>query len=353
MIMIPVLHILGQGGILSGTEPLSVHYTAAWLLETASYCSVNVYGLISGYAGYQKPHPLSRLLTLYFQVLFYTLLTTVLFSFYYPELINMKIVRASLFPFAYNVYWYFTAYFCLFFFMPYLDRLISRQNQSDSLKLILLIFLVFSVLPTIFRNDFGTTGSGYSFLWLALMYLTGAYIKKSHTGKREHRYWYLTGYLFCVLLAWILKILTEQFYYTVHQEYTASEYLISYISPIVVLSAVFLLLFFKELKIPFWIQKIISFFSPAAFDVYLLHEEPLIVKTFLIGAFAAYLNKTPLIMTGLVLGTAAAIWLTGSLAGRIRRGLFRIFRIERLSVFLAGKIETACRAAVEKISRTE
>ena len=49
MIMIPVLHILGQGAILDRSSALSGSYKAAWLLEIVCYCAVNVYGIISGY----------------------------------------------------------------------------------------------------------------------------------------------------------------------------------------------------------------------------------------------------------------------------------------------------------------
>ena len=52
MIMIPILHVLGHGGILDATEQLSLKYNVAWFMEIAALCSTNVYGIISGYVGY-------------------------------------------------------------------------------------------------------------------------------------------------------------------------------------------------------------------------------------------------------------------------------------------------------------
>jgi hypothetical protein len=51
MLMVVVLHILGQGGVLKTARPLSVEYEIAWFLEILCYCAVNCYALISGYAG--------------------------------------------------------------------------------------------------------------------------------------------------------------------------------------------------------------------------------------------------------------------------------------------------------------
>ena len=343
MMMIPVLHILGQGGILYGTEPLSLHYHAAWILEIASYSAVNIYGIISGYVGYSQPHPFSRLLLLYFQVIFYTLLTNLVFHFCYPEMVNSGTVLAAVFPFAYDVYWYFSAYFCLYFFMPYLDEFMRKQKQSDSRKLILLILLVFSVLQTIFNADFGYTNKGYSFLWLAILYLIGAYLKKYGTGSHDNRWKYFAGYILCVLFIWLAKVAAEQAGMAIHHEYIASDRLINYTSLPFVLCAVFLILFFKELEFRPWMNKVISFFSPVSFDVYLFHEEPLVVAAYISGAFVGYMSLKPLVMICAVAGTALVIWLIGSAAGRVRYLVFRLLRMEKLSVFLAGKAEDLLR----------
>ena len=57
MVMIQILHILGNGGILNASIGAPVRNNVAWFLEIASYCAVNCYALISGYVGYgRKPN---------------------------------------------------------------------------------------------------------------------------------------------------------------------------------------------------------------------------------------------------------------------------------------------------------
>ena len=62
MWMVVILHILNKGGVLAAAAPLSAGQGTARLLETAAYCAVNCYGLISGYVGVQRRHAKEALL---------------------------------------------------------------------------------------------------------------------------------------------------------------------------------------------------------------------------------------------------------------------------------------------------
>ena len=48
MIMVLVLHVLGQGHAIYA-EVFSANFYTGWFLETAAYGAVNCFGLISGY----------------------------------------------------------------------------------------------------------------------------------------------------------------------------------------------------------------------------------------------------------------------------------------------------------------
>ena len=71
MQMIVVLHVLGQGGILSRLPVFSARYEAVWLLETACFCAVNCFALATGYLMAESHFRYSRLLELWLQVAFY------------------------------------------------------------------------------------------------------------------------------------------------------------------------------------------------------------------------------------------------------------------------------------------
>lgn len=344
MIMIACHHILYHGGILENAIPFLGTYQAAWLLDTAVCCAVNTYGMISGYVGYGKKHRIARFLELYLQVIFYTILITVFFCFYRPELIDGDVIGGTFFPFAYvyRAYWYYSAYFCLCFVMPFLDKFIAVLDQKETERLLTALFLVTSLLPTVFNQDFANTNKGYSFLWLAVLYLAGAYIKKHNIGSREGRYRYLLGFLLCILFVWFVKMGSEQISYMISHEYCESTRMYQYVSPFIILCAMLLVLFFKEFHFSEKAEKMVSFFSAAAFDVYLFHDAPLIRTAFIVGAFTGLLSMNPVIMILSIIGLAMVIWLAGSIIGRARILIFRFFRVEKICRW----IEAQCRKIV-------
>ena len=60
MWMVVILHILNKGGVLAAAAPLSAGQGTARLLETAAYCAVNCFALITGYVGVNVPYRISR-----------------------------------------------------------------------------------------------------------------------------------------------------------------------------------------------------------------------------------------------------------------------------------------------------
>ena len=340
MVMIACHHILYHGGILENAVPFSGIYKAAWLLDIDVCCAVNIYGMISGYVGYGRKHRISRFLELYLQVLFYTVLTTVFFWFYKPELIDGDVIRWTFFPFTYRirVYWYYTAYFCLYFVMPFLDKLITILDQKETERLLAALFLVTSLLPTVFNRDFAYTDKGYTFLWLAVLYLAGAYIKKYDIGSREKCYRFLLGFLLCILFVWFVKMRSEQISYMISHEYQKSTRLNQYVSPFIILCAMFLVLSFKEFQLSEKAEKIVAFFSAASFDVYLFHDAPLIRTAFIKGAFTSLLSMNPVIMILSVIGLALVIWFAGSMVGWLRILIFRILRVGKLCEWIEVRL---------------
>lgn len=343
LIMITLLHTLGHGGILRSAGVLSRAYKAAWLLEIGAYCAVNCYGLISGFVGYGRKQRWASLLCLYAQVLFYTVITTALFRVWRPETVTQETVLMAVFPFAYDTYWYFTAYFCLFFFMPFLNALVEKLDRGMLRKMLISAFLIFSVLPTVFHEDIGKAGSGYTFLWLAILYTVGAYIKKYnlHAGKSGYRP--ILCYLACVLITWLFKMVTETLERGIPVELQHGDYLVSYISPTIVICAIALLLFFADLKCGRKLIPFIRFFAPVSFGAYLLHDEPLIREYLLHDSLTGYLSFRTVKMLPAVIATALLIWLIGSLVDRVRLELFRLLKVSAACEFLGDKISTLFR----------
>lgn len=354
IIMITVLHILGEGGILKNAEPLSWNYELAYLMETASYGAANCFALISGYINYDIKFKYSRVIRLYMQVLFYTISVTTIAGILEPSYIGIKDIIKAFFPFAYmDVYWYFSAYFCMFFFIPYLNRVMENCTKRSATILIISIFLFFSVVPTITMSEFGNTERGYSALWLALLYLVGAYIKKYDLMGRISVQKKFVGYLVCVALTWLWQLNAGLLGNGLKDKSAYENFLLSYISPTIVLSSIFLLTIFSEVKFGPQFKKWIQFFAPLSFGVYLFQEEPMLRRHLLTDAFIFLLDYNPFLMVVFIIGIALGIWMVGATIDYIRKQIFIILRIsametriycmfEKIIMTVALKIEGLC-----------
>ena len=98
MFLVPILHILGNGGVLANTPWMSSQYLAGWLLETVALCAVDCFALISGYVGSTAKFRWSRVGNLWLGIVFYTLLLTALFAVWMPEVVSKRTWFGAIFP---------------------------------------------------------------------------------------------------------------------------------------------------------------------------------------------------------------------------------------------------------------
>lgn len=178
MFMVVILHLISRGGIMHGAVALSSNYWIACFLEITCYCAVNVYALISGYVMHDKNIKFSNLINLWFEVLFYSFSITLVIHFIDNTIIDNKLVLSAIFPVSFEAYWYFTAYFALFLFIPFLNKLIKNFDIQDAKIYIIISTILFCFLPIILQSDLFKFSNGYSFFWLINLFIIGALIKK-------------------------------------------------------------------------------------------------------------------------------------------------------------------------------
>lgn len=246
MMMVVLLHILGNGGILSSTPSLSKNYYIAWFLEISAYCAVNCYALISGYVGINSHYKYSNIIQLWLQVFFYTTLITLFFYHIAPLQFDTNSWIKAFLPVTHNQYWYFTAYFCMFFFIPYFNILLNQCTKGQMTLLLLTMFLFFSILPTFCQTDLFQTANGYSFIWLCILYLTGGYIKKYYSNISLHKRYIFSLYLICVFLTLITIYIFEFPGIPKPSFIQSGDFLCYYTSPTIVVAGICLLIFFCQ-----------------------------------------------------------------------------------------------------------
>lgn len=209
MFMVVVLHILNLGGVLNASTRFTSQYEAGWLLESAAFCAVDVFALVSGYVWVSAKYRYRNIIELWLQVLFYTISITVLFWFFVPSSVSLLEWVKAFFPVMFNQYWYFSSYFALFLFIPLLNLILAKMEKTQ-LKIGLgMILLFFSGVQTLFYSDAFGTNDGYSAIWLMILYLVGGYIRKYGFGENKKSVRYLVAYLLLVILTWLSKLVIE------------------------------------------------------------------------------------------------------------------------------------------------
>lgn len=325
MFLVVILHLLGAGGVLSRLVPGSIRYVAVWGLELVASCAVNCYGLLSGYVGYGSSHSRKKLLSMWLQVFFFSVLLSWGVGLYFQGTLSMRDITAPLFPVLTTQYWYFTAYFGVCLLMPYLDRMLAGLSRKQTAELAAILVLLFSVLPLFSTEDLFTTNGGYTMLWLMVLYLLGACIKKYEPAADRPLWHYLLGFAGCMALGLAGKLggdaLTARFFPSI----AIGARLVSYTSPILLCASAALLLLLRQWPIKNKAGcKLIAFFAPISFGVYLIHTNPKVWNHILFGRLGWVADlPTPLLLL-MVLGIALAVFLGCALLDFLRLNLFRL-----------------------------
>lgn len=345
MMLVVVLHIMGHGKILSTTDPDSVNYKIAWLIETFAYCSVNCYALISGYVGIKAKHKYRSIASLWLQVAFYSVSIALLFQFFKPESIDLKGIIASFFPVINRSYWYFTAYFAMFFLAPIINMGINAINRNDAKKLVAGIIVVFSVIRTILCFDifdiFKETdnfylNSGYSVIWLMLLYIVGGCISKFEFWKNTKIWKIWTILLISVVSSWAFKLFVEFPAGNEIKSLVSANTFISYLSPTIITTAICLLIIFSRMEtLPKVPQKVVGFFAPVSFAVYLIHDNGLVRNHIIAKKLSIIANMNPLEMILHILIVVLVIFVSCGLIDHVRILLFKVLHIKEIINMIA------------------
>ena len=341
MFLVAVLHVLGQGGVLGHTGVYSGQYLVGWFLELAAYCSVNLYALISGYVGIQSKYRVSNIVVLWLQVFLYSLGIAVVCAIVRPNLCSGTDLIEYAFPVITKKYWYFSAYVCLFVFMPLLNAGVNALSKRALRLVILGMFLVFSIAASAAKetsHDAFALVSGYSGLWLMILYVVGAYIRKYGLWENVSQPALLGVFFGCTLLSLALKVLIRLGSSAVFGEAYNLFFVSTFISPLVVTGSVALLLFFARLRCGQIAKRVIALFAPAAFGVYIIHVHPIIWDHLLKGRFAFLAKWNPFALAGAVLLLAFGIYIVGSLIDLVRIQLFKLLKIKQRCQALEDKL---------------
>lgn len=317
MLLIILYHFVLYSDYSAST--FSLNDTIYALFMSGGKLGVILFVMITGYYKIKaKDIKFSKLISLELQVLFYSIVFLILFALIGGKELSLELVSRMLFPNISKTYWFFSSYFILYLFMPYLNKLIEVIGKKDFERLLIIGFVVLILIPSVVIYNKEISSGIYLFYY----YLVGGYIGlygKEIRGSKKYLLGFLMPYLSIIGITMYIRYLSFSNILLVDYIYKFSK-----ISSILLFaSAVCLFMFFKGLNIGK--IKIINWLASVSFGVYLFHDN-IFMREFLWENIFSW-NK--LASTGLVfvvgILVAVLIYLIGGIIEMGRKVIFKYF----------------------------
>ncbi len=333
MFLIIIGHLLGQYGIGDGLSSTGSAFYTYQLLGSISCCAVNCYALCTGYLMINRIARPSRLIELWFQIIFYSVGVTLLFFLLMrygiiPARVKISAVQwlTNFTPILRNSWWYASCYFGLYLFIPILNNLILKSGKSQ-IDLFLMVSIVLASASALLYGDGLCFKFGYSVLWLVILYVAGAAIN-IYDIKGKHC---LAKWGGVVLLTLFLSyVLDSLFIYRITGEAKSGRILRLYTSPLTIFASIQLFLFFSSIKdiSSKRITRVIQMVAISTFGIYLIHTHDVVWDY-----FENYLsvNDSALELIVVTLSVSFGVFIVCFIIDLIRRYLFEMLNVKGLS----------------------
>lgn len=312
-----------------------------WLLYTISVCCNVLFGMVSGYLMYTKKPKSNRVLQIWLQTFFYSVVCFAILVIWFHSPFTYKNILNAFFPIMRARYWYLTAYFEMLLFVPLMNIVIRHISRHTAIISMLLFFGMIIVLP-LFLNPKGDTFDllrGKNVFGLMIYYFMGAYIRKFDIDQvLSKKIWWLT-IIFTLAFTWLSKIaiaLANQ-YYSLHIN---SNFLIKNrsLSPTALICALAIFCIFKNINFHPRQQKILLFLSTTSLGVYLLHWAIMPILQYKI-MIPGRDDMNPLLLLFLILVVTLIVYLSCSLIDFIRVYLFKFLHVENFAKWVGNKFD--------------
>ena len=335
MFLVILVHFLGMGGVIAAVQSPALK-TVFCMIQGVSLCCVNLFALSTGFLHYgRKPH-ISSLFQLCLQGFFWITAATLAFAIIQKDMtIFESNFKDCIHLLSKRQYWYLTDYAVLFFLIPLLNAAVEKLSLKNLTFVISGIFFAVSLFPTVFPYV-DPVSRGYSAVWLAVMYVIGAYIKKYDIiNKLKVLPCFLVFVIFAALegtyslLSYNLGNGLKDYYY----KFT------SYNCVFVVGASIMLFIILAQINIKSGgVKNVLKAVSSVAFSVYLIHCAPLIFDNYIVSKMSFVSSHGFFGSIAMLLGSAAAVFAAGTVLGLLQDGLFRLIRIPKFFRFIENKI---------------
>ena len=235
-------------------NPFSSFTRVFWYMTTI--ICVDTFVLLSGWYGIRTNS--KKILGLIFQVFFFTFLCYFM-SFFYDPQARFSIHSFSLL-FLFNKYWFFISYLFLLLFAPIINIYIEKVPEK-TFRIFLFFFFILHIFYG-YIQDIAWYDKGSSPIFFFLLYMLARYVRLYKPAfSKLNKYIDLSIFIFIILIQSFL-------YCFLFINKASLDYIVCYLSPLVIIDALFFLLFFSKINFK---NRIINWIAISSFAAYLFH----------------------------------------------------------------------------------
>ncbi len=331
MFMVVMIHLMTKTSVLTEMGLNQPVYYISWFMYGLCMTGVNCYVIISGYFGVESKFRPQKLLTIYFQVLFYTVVIAVIAHAMGIGLTSG--LTGVILPITRGEYWFVTIYLGMYCLMPFLNCMVEHMEEKQLRQLLLVSGVLFSVIPTFLHAD-GWLGDGgaYGISWFVFLYLIGAYIRRYYKSKKIKGGGFYAAAILIIPVSKFIVLFIGRYLNFVDSSVIlkVSELLYSFNSLPALCASVFIFIFFVQVKLDNEkLAKTINFIGGLTFGIYLIHNNRNISQYLWQKLNINYwlVEKENILV---IIGIWVGVFAVCAFIEWIRRCLFKLFRLDKL-----------------------
>lgn len=267
IIMVIMSHFCLFSGIVEQYPIMSIQSVLISSLRIGVIANY-VFIIITGYFMINSQVKYEKIISLILETIFYSITIFLILKLSgIVEITNIQMIKSFLPMFFGN--WFIIYYILLYLLIPYLNKFIKSINKNEFQKLLILLFILNFLIPTLTNNIWNYTYHDF----FITSYFAGAYIKlyceDKYKNNKKIFLLILCEIIFGILSVYVLQFLGEKL--SITSFLNKSEYFIrnSY-SFFPIIMSISLVLLFRNIKIQN--NTIINYFSSSTLGIYLIHE---------------------------------------------------------------------------------
>jgi putative membrane protein len=298
-------------------------------IDVIFHTAVIIFVLISGYFGIKLR--IKALISLILQVIFYSLLLTLL-AVYIFNLGSPIDILKSLLPISGNSYWFITIYVELLLLSPFVNKLLVQlSNRQYKSLIVILAFLIFW-FGLLRKTNISTDGK--NIVYFIFLYIVGGGLRRISLSDASSKYLISRFHILILLVSLIVLgggyLLPESHALFIH--FMAYTYV--YNSPFLLIVSISIFCLFRNLSFK---NRLINYLASSSLAIYLIHEHPLMREIIYVKPFMKIIYMHPFYLFGTIIVFSILLSVICMLIDKIRVSIFSL--IDQPISFVSDKIE--------------